>query len=92
MKAKSIFALAFALLATFSALAQDTGVSTYPVPDDPAPVEDSFQKDCLNFCARVLCAQPQVCGVYTKNGSRACGCHDPLSSNHNQNFNQIDEP
>lgn len=37
---------------------------------------DNFDRQCLQFCSRVLCANPQTCGVYTNSsGQRACGCH-----------------
>lgn len=31
---------------------------------------------CVQFCAVVLCASPQTCGLYTDaNGQVQCGCH-----------------
>lgn len=31
---------------------------------------------CAQFCAVVLCASPQTCGLYTDaNGTLQCGCH-----------------
>jgi hypothetical protein len=37
---------------------------------------DDFDRRCLRHCSVVLCANPQVCGVYTNSsGQRACGCH-----------------
>ena len=44
-----------------------------------APAASSItSQQCLSFCARVRCAYPNVCGLYTNaNGVTACGCHDP---------------
>jgi hypothetical protein len=42
------------------------------LPGQVKPVD----KECLDLCARVLCAEPQVCGPYTgADGKPACGCH-----------------
>lgn len=88
MKAKWTFALAVAVLTSFAAFAQDTQIS-YPIPAEPAPSVDSFQKNCLAFCAVAYCASGS-CGVYTaENGQRACGCHD---GNGSSSSNQIAEP
>jgi hypothetical protein len=39
----------------------------------------SFELQCAQFCAVVLCAEPQVCGVFIdEDGRRACGCHNPF--------------
>lgn len=35
-------------------------------------------QQCKSFCARVRCAYPDICGLYTNSsGATVCGCHDP---------------
>lgn len=35
-----------------------------------------FERQCFNTCTRVLCTNPQTCGVYTNSsGGQSCGCH-----------------
>jgi len=42
----------------------------------PAPEQTPTDKSCLSFCSKVLCVEPQTCGLYTDgSGKQACGCH-----------------
>jgi hypothetical protein len=42
----------------------------------PAPEQTPTDKSCLSFCSKVLCVEPQTCGLYTDgSGKTACGCH-----------------
>lgn len=72
MKARSTFALATVLLASFVAVAQGTHI---PVPAEPASNAALSGKSCLSFCAVAFCPTGS-CGPYiNQNGQQACGCH-----------------
>lgn len=41
-----------------------------------APAQQGGPNQCDDFCSRVRCAYPTVCGLYTDaSGEKVCGCH-----------------
>jgi hypothetical protein len=49
--------------------------TTTPAPT-PTPEQTPTDKSCLSFCSKVLCVEPQTCGLYTDgSGKTVCGCH-----------------
>jgi hypothetical protein len=57
------------LLLAFAAIALTFGATT-------APAQQGGPNQCNDFCSRVRCAAPTVCGLYTDaNGDKVCGCH-----------------
>ena len=72
MKALLRLALVVVILAVATVSTSADGFSLTPKPIG------SFELQCTQFCMVVLCAEPNVCGVFiNSNGQRDCGCHNP---------------
>ena len=73
MKALLRLALVVVILAVATVSTSADGYSL----TTPKPI-GSFELQCTQFCMVVLCAEPEVCGVFiNSNGQRDCGCHNP---------------
>lgn len=91
MKSYRTLALVALLLAALSPFALALDAPDPAAPAAPAAAQEAalgfttdlnsdfnsdFDQRCLNLCSRVLCINPQTCGVYTNpSGGRSCGCH-----------------